>query len=171
MNWLERVERSEYLESLEGLIYHNHLSVKATEAPVAVHGHLQVRINGEIVCDQSNLIVTTGHNMLAARFHTNTSPPDPISHVAIGTDNTAEADGNTALGTQVHRKAWSAFTRSNNVLTLTASFGDGEGEGLIAEAGLFNAATSGTMFARTRLNPARQKATSDVLDLTWTLTF
>jgi len=141
------------------------------EEAVVVHGRIEGWINGEKVWDQKNLIVTAGHNMLAHRFWGQSSPPGAISHVGIGTGDTAEAASQTALVTQVHRNATATFTRSNNVLTVTASFGNGEGDGLIAEAGLFNAATGGTMYARTRLNPARQKNSADTLDITWTLTF
>jgi len=141
------------------------------EDGVKVRGRLRVWLNGKLVNDHENLIVTAGHNMLAHRFWGQSSPPGAISHVAIGTGNTAAANTQTALVTEVHRNANATFTRANNVLTVTASFGDGDGEGLIAEAGLFNAASSGTMFARSLLSPARQKNTADTIDITWDLTF
>jgi len=136
-----------------------------------VRGRLQVYLNGELVNDQENLIVTAGHNMLAHRFWGQSSPPGPISHVAIGTGTATPDAGDTALGTEVHRNATGTFTRASNVLTITASFGNGEGNGTISEAGCFNAASGGDMYARSLLNPPRVKQSADTLDITWTLTF
>jgi len=141
------------------------------EEPLEFRGRLRVWLNGKLVNDHENLIVNAGHNMLAHRFWGQSSPPGAISHVAIGTGNTAAANTQTALVSEVHRNANATFTRANNVLTVTASFGDGDGEGLIAEAGLFNASSGGTMFARSLLSPARQKNTADTIDITWDLTF
>jgi len=151
------------------------LSERLTYEARPVRGHLEMWLNGEKIEDKHNLIVAAGHTLLAARFLPDASPPGAISHVAIGTGSTAEAAAQTALVTQVHRKAVASYTRgsgaNSNVLTATAQFGDNEGSGLIAEAGLFNADSGGDMYARTLLTTPRQKNSSDTLDLTWTLTF
>lgn len=140
-----------------------------------IKGHMQAWLNGELIADTDNIITNVGHALAAGRFLPDTSPGAALSHSAIGTGTGAPAVTDTTLGSEVNRQTLDTYTRGTganaNVLSITVQFGNGEGSGLISECGLFNAGSAGTMFARAQVDPARQKNSSDTLDISWTLTF
>ena len=100
-----------------------------------------------------------------------TGIPDDMSHMAIGTGTTAAAAGDTALGTQSAIVALTSTTVSTNTVQYVASFpaGTPASAAAITEAGLFNAASSGTMLARVVFDEVN-KGTADSLTITWTVT-
>jgi hypothetical protein len=115
-----------------------------------------------------NLVVTAGKNWIAGRMY-DTSIPDEMSHMAIGTGNTAAAAGDTGLGTEAGRVALTSTTVTNNSVAYVATFPAGTGTGAITEAGIFNAASSGTMLCRTVFSVIN-KGAADTLGITWTVT-
>lgn len=115
-----------------------------------------------------NLVVTAGKNWIAGRMY-DTGIPDEMSHMAIGTGTTAAAAGDTALGTQAGIVALTSTTVSTNTVQYVATFGAGTGTGAITEAGIFNAASSGTMLCRTVFSVIN-KGAADTLGITWTIT-
>jgi len=129
-----------------------------------------------------NLVVTTGKNWIAGRFKDAVSGytiPTQMTHMGIGTD-TAElvanppVVANTALVTQVQRVALSTAggVVANNVVTYEATFntvGNGGVAGAITEAGIFTAASAGTMLCRTKFLPVN-KAADDILTIVWSVT-
>jgi len=114
-----------------------------------------------------NLIVDTGTGYIASRM--NSTAEGVLSHMAIGTDSTAAAAGDTTLGTETSRVAFDTLSVTNNVLTYTATFGAGVGTGAIVEAGLFNDPTTGTMLCRT-VFPVINKGADDSLAIDWDVT-
>ena len=114
-----------------------------------------------------NLVVTVGKNYIASRMVGTASTV--MSHMAIGTGTTTPAVGDTALATQAGIVAVSAFTASTNTVTATATFAAGTGTGAITEAGIFNAASSGTLLCRTTF-PVVNKAAGDSIAITWVIT-
>ena len=114
-----------------------------------------------------NMIVTTGRNFIASRMGGTSSAV--MSHMAIGTGTTAEALGQTALVTQAHIKALTSATVTTNSIAYVATFAAGEGTGAITEAGIFNAASAGTMLNRVVFSPVN-KAAGDSLTINWTVT-
>lgn len=118
--------------------------------------------------DIDNLVVTTGLNWIAGRLY-DTSIPSQISHIAVGTGTTAAAAGDTALGSESHREALDSTTVSTNTVTWVASLEAGEGTAALTEAGLFNAASGGTMVARV-VYDVINKGANDSLSISWTLT-
>ena len=129
-------------------------------------GRLQVSINGEVVRDIDNLVVTAGKNYVADRMKNNSSV---MSHMAIGSGTTAAAAGNTALGTELGRVALTSSTVSNAVVTYVASFAAGTGTGAVTEAGILTAASNGTMLCRTVFSVVN-KGSADSMTITWTVT-
>ena len=129
-------------------------------------GRLQVSLNGEVVRDIDNLVVTAGKNYVADRMKNNSSV---MSHMAIGSGTTAAAAGNTALGTELGRVALTSSTVSNAVVTYVASFAAGTGTGAVTEAGILTAASGGTMLCRTVLSVVN-KGSADSMTITWTVT-
>lgn len=117
--------------------------------------------------DIKNLVVTTGLGYIASRVKDATATA--MSHMAIGSNSTAAALANTALGVELGRVALTSTTVSANVITYVASFPAGTGTGAVTEAGLFNAASAGTMMCRTVFAVVNKQA-SDTLQITWTVT-
>lgn len=114
-----------------------------------------------------NLVVTTGLNFIASRMKDGTA--SVMSHMAVGSGTASAALANTALGTELGRVALTATTVSGNAVTYTATFGPGTGTGAVTEAGVFNAASSGTMLCRTTFLVVNKDA-GDTLSITWTIT-
>ena len=129
-------------------------------------GRLQVSLNGEVVRDIDNLVVTAGKNYVADRMKNNSSV---MSHMAIGSGTTAAAAGNTALGTELGRVALTSSTVSNAVVTYVASFAAGTGTGAVTEAGILTASSGGTMLCRTVFSVVN-KGSADSMTITWTVT-
>ena len=114
-----------------------------------------------------NLVVTTGKNLIASRLKDTTDAA--MSHIAIGTDSTAAAAGDTALGSEAGRVALTSTTVTTNYVAYVASFGAGTGTGAITEAGLLNASSGGTLLCRTVFSVIN-KGAADTLGITWTVT-
>lgn len=120
------------------------------------------------VTEINNLVVTAGKSFMASRLKDTTKAA--MSHMAVGTDSTAAAAGNTTMGLQLsNRVALDSTTVLNNVITYVCTFGPGVCTGAITEAGIFNAATSGDMLARTTFAVVNKSA-ADTLVITWTVT-
>ncbi len=114
-----------------------------------------------------NLVVTVGKEFIAARMIGTT--PAVMSHMAVGTGTTAAAVGNTALVTEVGRVALASSTRTGANIAYVATFPPGTGTGAITEAGLFNAASAGTLLCRSVFGVIT-KGAADTLGITWTVT-
>ena len=115
-----------------------------------------------------NLVVQTGRNYIAHRM--TGAGNTTMSHMGIGTDNTAAALGDTTLGTETARVSLTSATNDANVVTYVATFNPGTPAtaNAITEAAIFNAASSGEMLCRTVFDVVN-KGTSDTLSLTWTI--
>jgi hypothetical protein len=115
-----------------------------------------------------NLVVNTGLAYIASRMKDDTATA--MTHMAVGTDTTATAAGNTALGTQLgSRVSLTSTTVTSNSTAYVATFGAGVGTGALTEAGIFNASTSGTMLCRT-VFAVINKGALDTMTITWTIT-
>jgi hypothetical protein len=116
-----------------------------------------------------NLVVSAGKTHIASRMVGVAS--NVMSHMAVGTNNTAPAAGDTTLAAEVaaSRTALSSYTSSGAVATAVCTFGAGVGTGALVEAGIFNASSVGTMLCRTTFSTIN-KAAGDSLTVTWTVT-
>ena len=114
-----------------------------------------------------NLVVSAGLGYIASRMKDTTDTA--MGYMAIGTGSTAAAAGDTTLGTELDRNALTSTTVTSNEIAYVASWAAGDGTGAITEAGIFNAASAGTMLARTVFSTVN-KAASDTLSITWTIT-
>ena len=135
-----------------------------------ITGALQISLNNEIVHQCDNLVVTAGKNWVAGRFKDG-SIPDEMSHMAIGSADTAAAAGNTALATELNRIVLTTDggTVSTNTVQYDATWSDSSPAYAIKEAGIFNAASGGTMLART-VFAIINKGTDDTVSISWTIT-
>ena len=135
-------------------------------------GSLEIAINGDTVCETHNLVVALGKEHVTARLKDNTSD-GAMSHMAIGTDSTAADAADSALGAEAVRTAFddvadTSGTNTIKFITTFAAVGSGS-DVAVTEAGLFNAASTGTMLARTVFG-AVNKGADDVMTITWTIT-
>tara|TARA_B110000908_G_scaffold171054_1_gene232512 strand:+ start:1608 stop:2057 length:450 start_codon:yes stop_codon:yes gene_type:complete len=116
----------------------------------------------------NNLVVTAGLTFICARMAA--ASADVMSHMALGSGTTAAAAGDTDLESILgSREALDSTSASSNTITYVSSFGAGEGTGAVTEAGVFNAASSGTMLCRT-VFAVVNKAADDTMSVTWTIT-
>lgn len=127
-----------------------------------------------------NLVVSAGKTFIASRMVGTAS--GVMTHMGIGTGSTAEAAGDTTLATELtvaggftsYARASVTGSNTNNVVTYSASFAANNpsapaGGAVLREAGIFNAATAGTMLCRT-VYPTVTKLPADALTITWTIT-
>lgn len=130
-------------------------------------GKLAIALNGEVVQEVDNLVVTAGKGYVASRMKD--ASATAMSHMAIGSGSTAAAAGNTALGSELGRVSLSSTSVSNAIVTYTATFAAGTGTGAVTEAALLNASSSGTMLCRTVFSVVN-KGSADSMTITWTVT-
>ena len=119
-----------------------------------------------------NLVVDSGLAYIVSRMQGTAS--SVMSHMAVGTGTTAAADAQTALVTESARVALTSTTIVTTSVTddsiqYVATFNPGTGSAALTEAGLFNAASAGTMLART-VFPVINKGELDTLTITWKIT-
>ncbi len=116
--------------------------------------------------DLKNLVVTVGKNHIAARL---VGTPTAMGWIAIGSGSTAPAAGDTALGAEIVRQAVGSANSASNVATFSITYAAGVGTGAISEAGIFNAASAGTMLSRVTFGVVN-KGAADTMTITWTIT-
>ena len=114
-----------------------------------------------------NLVVDAGLDYIASRMKDATATA--MSHMAVGSDNTAASAGQTALGSELGRVALTSTTVTSNVVEYIATFGAGTATGAIVEAGIFNSGTTGTMLCRTVFSVVN-KGAADAMTITWEVT-
>lgn len=142
-----------------------------------ITGELQIVLRDEFgnIKDERivpNLVVTAGKVLIALRLSGSGVSP---THMAIGSGSTGALAADTALGTELTttggnaRPAFTSTTPSTNTVTYVAVFAPGVGTGTVYEAGIFNAATAGTMLCRTTFGIVT-KAAADTLTINWVIT-
>ncbi len=129
-------------------------------------GALEIAINDEVVQKTDNLVVTSGKNWVADRMN---NANTVMTHMEVGTDDTAEAAGQTTLVAALDRNALTSTTVSTNTIQYVGTWAAGDGTGAIKEAGIFDASTGGDMLARTKFSVVN-KGISDSMTITWTIT-
>lgn len=124
-------------------------------------------MNGEVVQEVDNLVVTAGKGFVASRMAGTSA--NVMSHMAIGTGSTAAGASDTALGSEAARTALTSTNVSGAVVTYVDTFAAGTGTGAITEAAILNASSGGTMLCRTVFSVVN-KGASDSMTITWTVT-
>ena len=89
--------------------------------------------------------------------------------MAVGSDATAAATGQTALGAELGRVVFDSTARVANVNTYIATFPAGTGTGALTEAAILNASSTGNMLCRTTFSTVN-KASGDTVVITWNVT-
>lgn len=107
------------------------------------------KANGDVeVTRKDNLILNGGFDFICDAL-AGTTRPAIMSYTAVGTGTTAVAATQTAMVTELARKAATyAHTSGTKIFTLSTTFAAGEATGAITEAGICNASASGTFLDR-----------------------
>ena len=129
-------------------------------------GALTIALNDEVVQETENLVVTAGKNWVADRMN---NANTVMTHMAVGTGTNAAAAGDTALQTENDRNALTSTTVTDNAVAYVATWAAGDATAAITEAGIFDAASSGDMLARTVFSVVN-KGAADSMTITWTIT-
>lgn len=116
-----------------------------------------------------NLIVNAGFESAKNRLFDPATTEPFFGWIAIGTDATPAAAGQTALLAEVARGAVTYTDAGTAVCTIERTFAAGVGTGTIVEVGAFNANAAGDMFNRATF-AAIAKGAGDTLKATCTIT-
>ena len=152
---------------------------------------MEIKIKGQIrlVCTDAegkekwdtgiiNNTITNAGLAELANLAGDVSTPAAFTYLAVGTDNTAPAASQTALQAEITdsglARASATVTRqttnvTNDTLQLVEAFSV-SGTKTVEEAGIFNAASSGTMLGRA-LTSTRNVYNGDTLTLTYKVIF
>lgn len=131
-------------------------------------GEVEILLNNQVVLEKKNLIVQVGKNFLASAVINNST--SPFVGMAIGTGTNAASLSDTTLQIESVRAAFTTYSVSTNVVSLSNTYAAGTGTGAVTEAGIFNNATSGgTMLSRVVFS-AVNKSAADTLTINWTIT-
>jgi hypothetical protein len=135
--------------------------------------HIEVHdvVTGELLAEQThrNLVVNAGLNLI--RDFLDGDAPTAPTHFGYGTGTNAVTAGDTALQTQLARDVFTSKTGTNaqqQIFTFYLGSATANGNTL-AEAGIFNAASGGTMLCRVKLSPTIVKTASIAVTFTWTI--
>jgi hypothetical protein len=125
--------------------------------------------DGNVIHEQTtkNLVVSSGLDYIASRMKDATATA--MTDMAVGTGTTAAAEGDTALGSESARVNLTSTTVTDNEVAYVASYSAGTGTGALTEAGIFNAASGGTMLCRVVFDVIN-KGAADSMTITWTIT-
>ena len=116
-----------------------------------------------------NTVVTGGKELIAERLVTQSISIGHMTHMALGSSNSSPANAGAVDIVLVGTRQTLTPSRSGAIITYQCTFGPTVSTGTIQEAGIFNAATGGTMLCRTVFGTIT-KGASDTLAISWTVT-
>ena len=82
---------------------------------INLKGEIEILLNDKIVLEKKNVIVQVGKNFLASAIIN--SSTSPFIAIAIGTNSTPAGVGDTTLGTELIRAAYTTSSVSANVVS------------------------------------------------------
>lgn len=140
-----------------------------TNDKVSLTGKLAISLNGTVVQEVDNMVVTAGKNWIASRM--NAASAGVMTHMAVGTGTTAAALANTTLVTELARQVLttSGGSVAGAVVTFATTYAAGTATGAITEAAILNASSAGTMLARTVFSVVN-KGALDTMTISWAVT-
>lgn len=152
------------------------LSNQPDQNPITLKGQYIAKLygpNGELKQEMvgDNLVCTNGKEFLASFLYSAAAAASTFTgrYLAVGTDSTSPAVGNTALGTELTRASGIVSYVSNQIFQVKATFATGVGTGAIVEYGLFTSSTGGTLISRD-VDSVINKGANDTLTVTYQMT-
>lgn len=121
-----------------------------------------------------NLVVTRGRRFVLQQIASSEHiTSQHFDNIAVGTDNTAPATSDTALGNESTRISIGTFTTSNLTSNppswrAEVSLNTDEGNTTLGEVGIFNSSSGGTLLSRATFNTIN-KTTSNTLNISYTI--
>jgi hypothetical protein len=141
---------------------------------VNVSANVQVTIQdattGAILAQQEhkNLVVSGGLDLI--RDLLDGDSVAGLTHFALGIDTGAVSATQTSLGDEQFRDTVTQRTSNAQQLVVSYYLASGSANSnTLSEAGLFNDASAGTMFARVLLSPGINKTASVAITFNWTI--
>ena len=131
-----------------------------------VEGKIEIFEEGKLVLEKKNLVVNNGLSWICDRMKDDTVTY--LDYIAVGTDATVVAASDTALITELERKQSTNKTAGVGSFIIDALFSGSEAQGIWKEAGIFTAASSGTMFDRVNIDFTK---TNKNVTVRFTITF
>lgn len=145
-------------------------------ATIELKGHYFVTLYGapgEVKAHRAgeNVVTTVGKEFVASFLKSAAAAASTFTarYMAIGTDATAEAVGNTTLGTELARVSGVVSYTSGGIYEVVATFASGTGTGAIVEYGLLSSSAAGTLVSRDT-EAVINKGANDSLTITYQLT-
>ena len=128
-------------------------------------GELKQEVEGQ------NVVTTVGKEFIASYLNSAVAAATTftVKYIAIGSNATAEAVGDTALGSELARQTGTASYISGQIFQVKATFAAGVGTGSVVEYGLMSSSTAGTLVARDT-EAVITKGASDTLTVTCQIT-
>ncbi len=132
----------------------------------------------EIIClNKHNLLTNSGRDWMHAQVYTNTSAGDRAAgYIALTTNSASPAAADTALtgeittgGVERADATTKTHVAGTNTTTIQHTFTSSATHTAVVKAGLFNAASGGTMAHENTFTSVTLQS-SDTLQVTWTLT-
>lgn len=133
--------------------------------------------HGGIVYTQTthNLITNAGKDFISNQIGSTTSSTNGANYIALTTDNTSPAAGDTTLTNEIttgglaRAQGVYAHTGGTNTYTISKTFTASTSFTGVDKAGLFTASSAGTMFAESSFSSINL-VSGDTISITWTVT-
>ena len=147
------------------------------KVPNHVHAYIRRAATGEIedLGISENLRTTVGADWQAESMGKTASRPAVADYIALTTNATAPAAGDTTLTGEIASgglsRAQGTFSHTNGTTSykISFTFTATAAHTAVAKAGLFNAASTGTMAFETLLSSTATLAINDTLTIEWTI--
>lgn len=142
----------------------------------AIEIALKNAFTGEVIghVTRHNTVVTTGRRFALQQLASSEiQTAQSISQIAVGSGTAAPSTANTSLASEVTRKSIGTFTTTGLTANppswrAEANLATNEGNAALAEIGLFNSSSGGTMLARATFT-SFNKTTSNTVAISYTI--
>jgi hypothetical protein len=155
------------------------MSEKKVSDFISMRGSVEIALRNaftdEVVAKREveNAVVRIGRRWVLAKIQSNSAPAEEINNMGVGTDTTTPATSDLALGNETDRNVIGTFARENESASppswqAQASWATDEANTTLAEVGLFQSSSGGTMLARATFTTL-DKRTSNTLTISYTI--
>jgi hypothetical protein len=152
---------------------------QVTTDSLSPHGYVTVSVtrDGQEIYrhEDHNLITNAGRDFISAQIGSTSAATNGANYIALSTDTGEPAATDTTLASEITTGGLAraqgdySHTTGTNTYTITETFTASATHTAVQKAGLFTAASSGTMMAENTFTPVTL-ASGDQLTITWTIT-
>lgn len=155
------------------------LGTQVTTDSVGPHGYVTVSVtrDGQEIYrhEDHNLITNAGKDFISAQIGSTSAGTNGANYIGLSSNTVTPAAGDTSLAGEIttgglqRSQGDYAHTNGQSTFTVTETFTASESHSNVQKAGLFTAATDGTMMAENTFTSV-SLANGDQLTITWTIT-